>query len=159
MVMQENVEDKVRTAHGEIAAVVAQWRVERARESRRGGLASPAKLLDRGAAITNPAGFWGEALASTDSSHAAIEHGVLMAAAKLRAGDLSFVLESGVGQVAWLSALTLELAEDANRQPIDSAARVRLLQLAMRAQGAAAKLMLSLGALASMGAGCKAVVE
>jgi len=150
--MREEVEQNVRAAHQDLATVLAQWRVYGAKRGA-AGASHPGRMANRGEAIMNPAGFWAGALADPDSSVEAIEHGVRVAAAKLRAGDLSFVFESGVGQVAWLSALALALAEDANSQPAGSGAHVRLLQLSMRAQGAAAKLMLSLGALARLDGG------
>jgi hypothetical protein len=148
--MEGNAEQKVIEAHQEVALVLSQWRIAQAKDNNK-GVARPAQLTDKGSAITNPSGYWATALTSTESSKAAIELGLLLAAAKLRAGDISFVVESGIGQIAWLSSLALELKEDADRQPVESAARARLLQLSLRAQGAAAKLMLSLGALAKMG--------
>lgn len=148
--MEGIAEQKVIDAHQEVALVLSQWRIAQAKDNNK-GIARPAQLTDKGSAITNPSGYWAMALTSTDNSKAAIELGLLLAAAKLRAGDISFVVESGIGQIAWLSALALELKEDADRQPVESAARARLIQLSLRAQGAAAKLMLSLGALAKMG--------
>lgn len=150
--MEGIAEQKVIDAHQEVALVLSQWRIAQAKDNNK-GIARPAQLTDKGSAITNPSGYWAMALTSTDNSKAAIELGLLLAAAKLRAGDISFVVESGIGQIAWLSSLALELKEDADRQPVESAARARLIQLSLRAQVAVAKLMLSLGALVKMDGG------
>lgn len=147
----DDAQQAVLAAHRDAASIVAQWSIERAKNSGGSGGHTPRTLKDRGAAIMNPAGFWARALESTDSRPREIEQGVRMAAAKLKAGDLDFVIESGLGQTAWLSALALELQGDADDLPVGSAARARLLALAMRAQGAAARLMLSLGALVRLG--------
>lgn len=147
--MKGKAEQQVREAHQEVALVMTQWRTLKAKASGR-DITYPANLKDKGSAITNPAGFWATALKSTDSPKGTIESGILLAAAKLRGGDLGFVLESGVGQVAWLSSLALELKADADSQPVESSARERLLRLSLKAQGAAAKLMLSLGVAAQM---------
>ena len=150
--MEGKAEQQVREAHQEVALVMAQWRTLKAKASKR-DITYPANLKDKGSAITNPSGFWATALTSTDSPKGMIENGILLATAKLRGGDLEFVLESGIGQVAWLSSLALELKNDADSQPIESAARDRLLRLSLKAQGAAAKLILSLGGLARMTTG------
>lgn len=148
----DDAKDVVLSAHRDAASVVAQWSIERAKGTAgRVSVRAPKTLKDRGAAIMNPAGFWSRALESTDSQPREIELGIQMAAAKLKAGDLDFVLESGLGQVAWLSALALELRGDADSLPVDSAARGRLLALSLKCQGAAAKLVLSLGALVRLG--------
>jgi hypothetical protein len=143
----ESGKDEVIAANREAAAVVAQWLIDRSRQQRSSTGILPRRLRDRGMSITNPAGFWTVALQSTDSNPREIEQGLKLAAAKLQAGDIGFVIESGLGQVAWLSALALELRGDADELPVDSAARARLLALSLRAEGSAAKLMLSLGAL------------
>ncbi|OIQ70483.1 hypothetical protein GALL_479050 [mine drainage metagenome] len=155
----QDAKQVVLSAHRDAAAILAQWGVERSKVARGGGVRVPKTLKDRGAAIMNPAGFWARALEGSDSRPREIELGLKMAAAKLKAGDMAFVLESGLGQVAWLSALALELRGDADELPVDSAGRARLLALAMRAQGAAAKLMVSLGAMATMGPGGTVIFE
>lgn len=155
----DDAKQVVLSAHRDAAAVLAQWKIERSKSVRREVDANPKTLRDRGAAIMNPAGFWSKALASTDSRPLEIEHGMRMAAAKLKAGDLDFVIESGLGQIAWLSALALELRGDADSLPVDSAARARLLALAMRAQGSSAKLMISLWALVRLGPDSTVVFE
>lgn len=142
---------EVMAAHGMVAKLMAQVVVERARGAPKGTRLEPRKLKDRGSAILSPSAFWGRALAATETELEDAALGIKMAAAKLKAGDLDFVIESGLGQVAWLSAVALELKGDADDQPVGSPARARLLALSMRAQGTAAKLMLSLGALVRVG--------
>jgi len=155
----EDAKQEVLAAHKDAAAVLAQWSIEPSKRAGRADVGEPKVLKDRGAAIMNPAGFWARALESTDSRPREVELGLKMAAAKLKSRDLGFVMESGLGQVAWLSALALELRGDADELPVDSAGRARLLALTLKCQGAAARLMLSLGALAAMGPGGKVVFE
>lgn len=145
--MENQREVEVLKANKEIASIITQWRVEQSRKVGKGSVARPARLQDRSPAILNPAGFWAVALANSGDGRVGeveIEQAVRLTAAKVMSGDISFVVESALGQVAWLSALALEFKKDADNQPADSASRIRLLNLSLRAQGAAAKLMLPL---------------
>jgi hypothetical protein len=151
--MINEVELNVIKANAEIASTIAQWKTLQARKSSKGNVALPARLKDRSPAITNPAGFWSMALTENKEGQvevSEIEQSLKLTAAKIKAGDSSFVIESGLGQVAWLSSLAIELKADADDQPVDSVARERLLRLSFRAQGAAAKLMLSIGVMSQI---------
>lgn len=144
--MKKNAEEKVNEAHKGVAIVVTQLLAQRAKNNNRG----VAGLEDKGLSITSPRCFWAKALTRSDIPKETIEQEIKLASAKLRAGDLEFIIESGIGQVAWLSSISLELKEDADRQSASSVARERLIKLSLKAQEAAAKLILSLGALAKM---------
>lgn len=151
--MESEAELKIIKANSEVASVISQWRVEKLRKTSI-DVARPSRLQDRSPAITNPAGFWSAALTSTGGISAVeIEQSVRLTAAKINTGDVSFVVESALGQIAWLSSLALEFKQDADEQPVESASRIRLLNLSLRAQNTAAKLMMSLGALSKVNAG------
>lgn len=160
--MDNQLEIDVLKANKNIASIVAQWGLEQKRKVSKGNVARPAILQDRSPAITNPAGFWAVALTNNGDGRVGeleIEQSVKLTAAKLEAGDISFVVESALGQIAWLSSLALEFKQDADNQPAESSARIRLLNLSLRAQGAAAKLMMSLGALAKIGESDSVIVS
>jgi hypothetical protein len=141
--MAQDSKEVVLEAHREVSTVLARVAAQRSRSSPK-----VSSLRDRGAAISEPARFWAGWLQSSESpSIDSVTAGVRLVAAKLRAGDIGFVYEHGVGQVAWLSTIAIELKADADKLPLDSPKRVRLIELSMRAQSAAAKLMMSMAAL------------
>lgn len=149
-----DVKNEVLAAHSEAASAISAFSIERAKRTGGGGSRNaPRMLKDRGAPVTNPAGFWAEALGSEESRPREVESAIKLASASLKLGNLDFVLESGLGQVGWLSAMALELKRDADDLPPESAGRARLIALSLRCQGAAAKLMLSLGALVRLAPG------
>lgn len=147
----DDLQNEVLSAHRDAAAAIAAIAIERSKRTGVRSRSVPNVLLDRGAPVTNPAGFWADALEGTDSRPREVEASIKLAAAQLKLGNLDFVIESGLGQVGWLSAMALELKKDADDLPVGSAERARLIGLSLRCQGAAAKLMLSLGALVRLG--------
>ncbi|MFH1814083.1 MAG: hypothetical protein ABIF28_07920 [Pseudomonadota bacterium] len=78
----------------------------------------------------------------------AAEVAVRLTAAQLGAGRTEWVFETAVGQSVWLSALALHLLSLAESAPPKQ--RLEYIGLALRAQGACAKLVLSIGAMATM---------
>lgn len=80
----------------------------------------------------------------------AAEAAIRLTAAQLKAGRTEWVYETAVGQSVWLSAIALQLIEEARTVPPKRQAE--LIGLALRAQGACAKLVLSIGAMATMNA-------
>lgn len=148
--MAHDSKETVQEAHREVAALLARVAAQRFKQER-SGVRSASRLRNRGAAISDPSHYWAGTLQSSEGADIEeVAVSLQLAAAKMKAGDLSFVYESGLGQVAWLSTVAIELKADADELPLDSAKRARLIELSMRAQNAAAKLMLSLGALAKL---------
>lgn len=157
--MAQDSKQVVLEAHREVASILASVAVQRSKELQTNGR-SASRLRNREAAISNPSQFWGGWLQSSDGPDIeSVAASLRLAAAKMKAGDMSFVYESGLGQVAWLSTVAVELKGDADKLPIDSPKRARLIELSMRAQGAAAKLMLSLGALSQLKDNSGVVIE
>lgn len=78
----------------------------------------------------------------------AAEAALRLTAAQLKAGRTEWVYETAAGQSVWLSAVALNLIELARTAPPKRQAE--LIGLALRAQGACAKLVLSIGAMATM---------
>lgn len=152
-------EIEVIEANREVASLVAQMKVKATQNV---GSSNRHKSLpeysNKVQASEKPANFWAWALSSNEerSDHSGLDSMGLvikMAAAKLRAGDTSFVFESCLGQVNWLSATAVELKEQADTLPLDSAKRSRLLDQSFKFQNSASKLLLSLGALGVMHSG------
>lgn len=153
--MAQDVKDSVLEAQREVTSVLARVAARRGRQESR-----VSKLRDRGAAISDPSRFWGMCLQSSETDDIeSVASSLRLAAAKMKAGDMGFVYESGLGQVAWLSAVAIELKGDADQLPLESAQRARLIELSMRAQSAAAKLMLSLGALGRLDSGKVEIID
>lgn len=141
--MDETDKQALLDAHHEAARVVAQSRLVDLIEARRGR--NRGTVVRRGDAVLDPAKFWAAAL-SSGGTLAQAEDGLRLAAARLKAGDTAFVIESATGQLAWLSALAVEMKEKADKAGSANAFN-QFMALALRAQGAAAKLALSLAAL------------
>lgn len=149
--MNEKLKQELYASHQQVALVLAQQMQEMKRPqsltTRRTD--TDTVVRHRAAAILSPVKFWAASLLGDEpNSVAAVEDGLRVTAAKLLAGDISFVSESILGQIAWLSSLTLDLQQKAAQPGISYSAQCRYIELALRAQAAAAKVMLSLSALA-----------
>src|SRR5450830_837918 len=147
--MDSKLKEELTTVHCEIAGTLAQLMIERSK-NRSEVVARSSTGVRSSAAIMNPAGFWAEALAHGDTEPGEIELGLRMAASKLKAGDMNFIIESSIGQVAWLSALALDIKTQADKLPSYAPNKPKLLAMSLRAQSNAAKLMLSLGEFIKM---------
>lgn len=152
----EELADELGAAQTEVSQVVSNALLADLMASRR-GVSRSTVVRGGGAAILEPARFWAGSLVE-GSDFQAVANGLRIAAAKLMAGDTSFVMESCTGQLAWLSAFAVEMKAKADRPGIGASSQARYLTLSLRAQGAAAKLALSLAAMASVGPGGTVVV-
>ena len=104
----------------------------------------------RVARVLNPCRLFAESMAADVADVGDIERGLRMAAAKVKAGDMTFIHESLVSQALWLQNIAvdaLKMAEGGKR----AADVERLAGLAIRAQAAAAKVLSSLAALNAFG--------
>ena len=72
---------------------------------------------------------------------------IRMTAAKIRAGDLSYVVESLLGQAVWLQALALRMSDYA-ATVADPRRKAAIGHLLLKTQSTAAKILASLATAA-----------
>lgn len=139
-------ESEVIDAQQTIAQVVSQILVSK--EARSNRFNGNMVKVDGGGSVLDPCGWWAAA-ASTESEASPLDvaNAIKLNAAKLQMGDMSFVVQSGLGQVAWLSAMSVNFANKANMHGVSYNQQGRYMDISLKAQTAAAKLMLALAAL------------
>lgn len=124
-----------------VAAAASRLKLTRGADDAGALCADPVETL------LDPARMWAYAcgqLLKGEPDEGAIALGIRAAAAKVKAGDRAFVYETLVGQSLWLGALAIKLAKNAEER---GSRKEALVTLAMRAQAASAKALLSAAAM------------
>ena len=112
----------------------------------------------RAGLLFNPAELYGSATAKlcgasdpdTDNvTREDIAQGIRMTAAKIRAGDRTYIFESMLGQAIWLQALALQLS-DYTATSSHMPAKVALGSLLLKMQAVAGKMLASLAGLSCL---------
>lgn len=145
--MDKKQQAELLVLNSEFAAIVAeaQYATGGSKTSNTGGeavalLFEPAEFYGRAAA-----GMMGKVTGGTVTA-TDLARSIRMAAAKIRAGDLSYVLESMVGKAVWLGVLAQSVS-DYGSVIHDPRRKVTLGHLVLKIEATATKILASLAAV------------